>query len=154
MLPHIGPIYTALGEWHPWFAWRPVLTIQGYRWLIIVDRRRYIGNDRPRHPFWVHRPHQPVVPEPAPVLVNMRVEDILRHWRPGSAEWAWDEEYADLIDDPVTDRVRERIDAEGFGFDDHLAPVLLGSDGRVWDGHHRIVIAMERGREHLMVEVC
>lgn len=88
-----------------------------------------------------------------PDLVRMSLDEILTSWRPGSHEWTWGTEYADLIDDPVTTAVRKRVDAEGIGFMDHLAPILLGSDGRVWDGHHRIVIAIQRGISHLSVEV-
>ena len=90
----------------------------------------------------------------APGLVRKPLAQILTFWRPGSQDWSWAEEYADLVDDPVTRRVRARVDAKGIGFADHVAPVLLGSDGRVWDGHHRICIAIERDITHLMVEVA
>ena len=88
----------------------------------------------------------------APVLVRMPVESIVTNWRVGSAEWSWDEERADLSNDPVTAAVRHRVLTEGIGFADAYAPVLLGSDGRVWDGHHRIVIALEQGITHLNAE--
>lgn len=90
----------------------------------------------------------------APVLVRKSLAQILTFWRPGSADWTWAEEYADLIDNPVTARVRDRVEADGFGFCDDVAPILLGSDGRVWDGHHRIVLAIEDNAHELMVEVC
>ena len=41
----------------------------------------------------------------------------------------------------------------GIAFADDYAPVMLGSDGRVWDGHHRIVLAIEQRIPSLMVEV-
>ena len=63
----------------------------------------------------------------APVLVRMPVESIVTNWRVGSAEWSWDEERADLANDPVTAAVRHR-------------------------GHHRIVIALEQGITHLNAE--
>lgn len=87
-----------------------------------------------------------------PDLTEMPVAQIVTFWRPGSHDWSWAEEYADIIDNPVTAAVRERVNNEGVGFVDHLAPVLLGSDGRVWDGHHRICIAIEQGIPTLMVE--
>src|SRR5690606_24415273 len=31
-------------------------------------------------------------------------------------------------------------------------PILLGTDGRVWDGHHRITVAMHLGLESVPVE--
>lgn len=88
----------------------------------------------------------------APVLVSMPLSHILTFWRPGSGDWPWFEEYTNLIGAPVTDAVRARVNAEGFGFHDHIAPVLLGSDHRVWDGHHRIVLAIQQAVPSLMVE--
>ena len=92
----------------------------------------------------------------APLLVSKPLAHITTFWRPGSRDekWTWADEYGDLIDDPVTGAVRLRVDAEGIGFVDHIAPVLLGSDGRVWDGHHRIVIAIERCIPTLMCELA
>lgn len=90
----------------------------------------------------------------APVLVSTPLAHIVTFWRPGSQDWSWAEEYADLLADPVTERVRERVDSEGIAFADAHSPVLLGNDGRVWDGHHRIVIAIERRIPSLMVELA
>lgn len=87
-----------------------------------------------------------------PVLVSVPLSHILTFWRPGSGDWSWFEEYTNLIGAPVTEAVRARVNAEGFGFHDHLAPVLLGSDHRVWDGHHRIVLAIQQAVPSLMVE--
>ena len=91
-----------------------------------------------------------------PVLVEMSTADLLRRWRPGSQDWTWAEEYRDLIYGPhrsVTAAVRRLIELEGFGFQDHIAPILLGSDGRVWDGHHRICLALQQGVKTLAVEM-
>lgn len=85
-------------------------------------------------------------------LTRMPLRRILAEWRPGSHDWSWDDEYADLVDDDVTRRIEERVLDEGIGFTDHIAPVLLGSDGRVWDGHHRIVLAMKHGITELRVD--
>lgn len=89
-----------------------------------------------------------------PVLKEMPLATVLTFWRPGSFDWTWADEYVDLMerDSAVTDAVRARVEAEGLGFIDHMAPVLLGSDGRVWDGHHRICIAIEKAAHTLMVE--
>lgn len=87
-------------------------------------------------------------------LTRLPVDRIITDWRPGSHDWTWDEEYRDLtVDNPVTDAIRRRVDTEGIGFQDDIAPVMLGSDGRVWDGHHRICIAIERDITHLDVEI-
>lgn len=90
----------------------------------------------------------------APQLVRMPVATIVASWLVGSADWSWDEERDDLANDPVTEAVRRRVLNEGIGFADAYAPVLLGNDGRVWDGHHRIVIALEQGIPDLMVEMA
>lgn len=88
-----------------------------------------------------------------PILTKKPVSQIITFWRPGSCDWSWAEEYADVMSQARTQPVRERVKNEGFGFVDHLAPVLLGSDGRVWDGHHRICLAIEQGVPELMVEM-
>ena len=67
----------------------------------------------------------------AGVLERKRLAQLLTFWRPGSCDWTWAEEYADLIDDPAPARIRERVAREGFGFADDVAPIHLGGDGRV-----------------------
>ena len=88
----------------------------------------------------------------APLTRPMTLLRLVTEWRPGSHDWTWPEEYADVMERPETAAIRARVDAEGIGFHDHIAPILLGSDGRVWDGHHRICIAMERGIRTVRVE--
>jgi hypothetical protein len=90
-----------------------------------------------------------------PVLKRMAVHQIVDNWRPGSqgSDWTWADERRDLQDDPATERIRQRVDAEGIGFIDYVTPILLGNDCRVWDGHHRLIIALERGIEFVDVEV-
>lgn len=75
---------------------------------------------------------------------------VLKRYRPGSGDWDWPTEWADiiqhdggvtiagLISDIATHGVRE--------------PLLLGDDGRVWDGHHRLLVARLLGIETLPVE--
>lgn len=87
------------------------------------------------------------------MITSLSVEEITALWRPGSHDWPWSAEYDDLANDPVTQAIEERVDKEGIGFADDIAPILLGSDGRVWDGHHRIVIAMKRGIKTLNVDI-
>lgn len=78
---------------------------------------------------------------------NARLDHLLGVYRVGSGDWAWREEYDNLIDQPDTQKLLARIRAEGI-----REPVLLGTDGRVWDGHHRIVIAMHLGLDSVPVE--
>lgn len=66
------------------------------------------------------------------------VEVLVSH-RPGSRDWTWADEAADLIerDGPALDELIRSVATEGV-----REPVLLGDDGRVWDGHHRIIAAL------------
>ncbi len=87
------------------------------------------------------------------VLIAKTVAEIVTFWRPGSREHSWADEYAEIMVQPNTKAIYERVDSEGIHFADRFAPVLLGNDGRVWDGHHRICIAIQRGYPYLMCEV-
>lgn len=88
-----------------------------------------------------------------PIVVSKPLAQIITFWRPGSFEWSWEEEYADIFARPETKNIEALVDAQGIGFLDHVAPVLLSNNGRVWDGHHRICIAIKRGIPSLMVEL-
>jgi len=88
-----------------------------------------------------------------PVLVSRSVAQIITFWRPGSGDWSWADEYADVMSQERTTEIYRRVDAEGISFIDSVAPVLLGNDGRVWDGHHRICIAIQRHIHSLMCEM-
>ena len=90
------------------------------------------------------------------VLISKPLSHIVTFWRPGSHDWSWADEYADLMgrDREVTDAIDERVRSEGIAFADDFAPVLLGSDGRVWDGHHRICLAIKCCIPSLMCEVA
>ena len=88
----------------------------------------------------------------APALTEMPLAQVVEFWRPGSHDWTWVDEYADIVARPETPAIRKRVQEEGIGFLDRVAPILLGSDGRVWDGHHRICIALELGIGTVNVE--
>lgn len=71
------------------------------------------------------------------ICARMPLVDLLRDYRDGD-EHGWATEFAylkfnhgaqlaDLMVNIVTYGVRE--------------PILLGADGRVWDGHHRLCVA-------------
>lgn len=78
-------------------------------------------------------------------LKRIGLDEIVRWWKPGSGDWDWAEESRRLMQRPETYAIIDRIRDEGIGFADDLQPIMLGSDGRVWDGHHRIVIALHLG---------
>ena len=96
-------------------------------------------------------------------LTTMPVSQIVQQWRPGSGDWSWDAEAVE-IDSRVCvccgqrghyqRMVEDRIGAEGIGFVDGFAPILLGNDGRVWDGHHRLVAARRMGIASVCVEIA
>lgn len=89
-----------------------------------------------------------------PALTSRPLAQIVTFWRPGSHgdDWTWADEYGQLIGQDVTKRIGARVAAGGIGFADDFAPVLLGNDGRVWDGHHRICLAIQQGVPALMVD--
>lgn len=70
---------------------------------------------------------------------TMSYDELTAKWRVGSGDWSWEEE-GRLLRSPAnahTSHLTELIEEAGAITD----PVLLGTDGRVWDGHHRVVIA-------------
>lgn len=90
---------------------------------------------------------------------EVALADVLRDYVPGSFDqpWSWDDEQRWL------DEFVSCCDVPGHyqaALERHLAsvgrieqPVCLGDDGRVWDGHHRIVAARRLGFATIRVEV-
>ncbi|WP_045562678.1 ParB N-terminal domain-containing protein [Streptomyces sp. FxanaA7] len=80
------------------------------------------------------------------------LQRILTEVRCGSQDWPWEEEWADLArrhaKTGYLDRLEEKIRENGI-----TMPVLIGSDGRLWDGHHRVCIAVRLGIGYVPVEV-
>lgn len=115
---------------------------------------------------WRHV-HLTVTAEAAVALTTLRLTDVLAQWRPGSHDtadtpsganraWTWIDEAHDLATRTpgyqagIVDRVRR----EGVGFlDDAGGPILLGNDGRVWDGHHRLCAALTLGIQFIQADV-
>ena len=66
---------------------------------------------------------------------------VLAEVRCGSQDWTWEEEWADLdrrhAETGYLAKLGQRIRENGI-----TMPVLIGSDGRLWDGHHRLRIAV------------
>lgn len=77
---------------------------------------------------------------------------VLAEVRCGSEDWSWDEEWADLdrrhAETGYLAKLEQQIRANGI-----TMPVLIGTDGRLWDGHHRLRIAVRLGIDYVPVEV-
>jgi len=104
----------------------------------------------------------------------MKLSELLENYRPGSFDppWSWDDEVHDLHHNapcPTAYAITQGIDVEPCDdpspgcyqrrLEEHLRevgaitqPVCLGGDGRVWDGHHRIVAAIRLGFDEIPVE--
>lgn len=80
------------------------------------------------------------------------LQRILTEVRCGSRDWTWDEEWADLdrrhAATGYLDKLEQQIRENGI-----TMPVLIGSDGRLWDGHHRLRIAVRAGIGYVPVEI-
>ena len=87
-------------------------------------------------------------------LERVSPEWVFANYRPGSADWSWLDEKHDLKtrDRVKTDKLRQLILAKGFSFSDESHPITLGNDGRVWDGHHRLILALELHPMYIFVK--
>lgn len=74
----------------------------------------------------------------------MTAAEIMARWRPGSYEerWSWHDERRELEEYNGLFVRALAYDIQAYGIKE---PVLLGDDGRVWDGHHRILLAERYG---------
>lgn len=79
-------------------------------------------------------------------LVRVPLAAVLEHYRPGSGDWSWDEEGIDLdsrvcvcCNQPGHYQAQIEDYLRGLGRVEQ--GICLGNDGRVWDGHHRIIAA-------------
>lgn len=80
----------------------------------------------------------------------MRLQDILNDYSPGD-KWFWEDEFAYLRDKHATRLYHLAVQIVRLGIQQ---PVLLGDDGRVWDGHHRLCIAYDFDIYDVPVEVA
>lgn len=69
--------------------------------------------------------------------VELPLEVVLDCWQDGDVR-GWAEEFAWLESNhgDALDLLTDSIRADGI-----REPIVLGSDGRVWDGHHRLYVA-------------
>ena len=65
------------------------------------------------------------------------IETVLAEWRDGN-ECGWDEEFEWLEQNHADKLETLMADIEANGIRE---PILLGNDGCVWDGHHRLYCA-------------
>lgn len=86
-----------------------------------------------------------------PLPTTLRTAYVLERWRPGcGCDWDWATEWADICQEDAGMRLAGLIgDIAANGIRE---PLLLGDDGRVWDGHHRLMVARLLGIEELAVE--
>jgi hypothetical protein len=73
---------------------------------------------------------------------------ILTAVTPGSGDWTWPEEMADLANRHPQRLADLQADLAANGI---TTPVHIGSDGRLWDGHHRITVAHRLGIGYIPV---
>jgi hypothetical protein len=85
-----------------------------------------------------------------PIPVALPTECILERYRPGSGDWDWPTEWAEIAQHDAGMAIAALItDIATRGI---TTPLLLGDDGRVWDGHHRLFVARLLGIRDLPVE--
>ena len=82
---------------------------------------------------------------------RLTIMDIVNGWRPGSGDHSWRAEAFNLWqhERPTMSALVASILRSGLPG----PPILLGDDGRVWDGHHRIVAAVAAGLQWVPVDV-
>jgi ParB-like chromosome segregation protein Spo0J len=74
----------------------------------------------------------------------------LARWCPGSEDWDWPSEWAEIAQHNAGVTLANLI---GYIAVNGISePVLLGDDGRVWDGHHRLMVARLLGIRTVPVE--
>jgi ParB-like chromosome segregation protein Spo0J len=81
------------------------------------------------------------------MFATMNPFDVIANYKDGD-EVGWEQEFALLyrIHKDKLDELRDSILAEGM----HSA-IWLGSDGRIWNGHHRLLIAIEQNLDSVPV---
>lgn len=77
------------------------------------------------------------------------LREVMLKWRPGSFDHTWEEEILDLFCRDTIHMAELIIDIRKNGMRD---PVLLGNDGRMWDGHHRTAVYYLLGQDLIAIE--
>lgn len=120
----------------------------------MADPRGDVGDVEPYRYWWGETTDATSID-----AMSMPLAEILAKWLPGSRPQphTWDDEERDILervclccDQPGHyQRQLEAFLAERGGIDQGIC---LGGDGRVWDGHHRIVAARRLGLDVLPLE--
>lgn len=76
----------------------------------------------------------------APKTLVMATEAVLSNYRVGSVDWGWDIEFAMLTGQDAHRELTAKMQAD-IACNGMIEAVLLGTDMRVWDGHHRLCVA-------------
>lgn len=79
---------------------------------------------------------------------TVRLDHLQGVYSVGSHDWSWADEYDDLMRREYTSMMTLILSIKSYGIQQ---PILLGDDGRVWDGHHRICAAMHIGLDTIPV---
>jgi hypothetical protein len=83
-------------------------------------------------------------------MQELSLDTILANWKPGSFDdpWTWGQEHEWLWchQKKKMKDLTKSISTHGI-----KTPIILGDDGRVWDGHHRICIAIDLKIETLKI---
>ena len=79
---------------------------------------------------------------------TMSVDDVMRLYTPGD-EHTWAYEFATLGLHHHSTLTRLTYD---IGLHGIREPLLLGNDGRLWDGHHRLLVACATGIQRVPVQ--
>lgn len=80
-------------------------------------------------------------------IQTVRLDHLLGVYRVGSSDWSWQDEYDILYESDYQRQLTDQIRENGI-----TEPIMLGNDGRVWDGHHRVCAAMHIGIDSIPVE--
>lgn len=74
-------------------------------------------------------------------VIKMSPENVIEHYKDGDEigwpyelMWLWTEHRKQLL------ALMDSVLKDGF-----QEPIILGNDGRVWDGHHRLAVALALG---------
>lgn len=82
-------------------------------------------------------------------MKRLELEYVLSAWGPGSGNWPWAAEFGDLLTRDGGALASLLADVAVHGIRE---PLLLGDDRRVWDGHHRLLVARLLGLTAIPVQ--
>lgn len=101
-------------------------------------------------------------------MVSISLDELLSTYCPGSNDWTWDDEAAYLLSFgcgchnapdyagptpcPIAGHYQLNLEAHLRTVGRITQGVCLGNDGRIWDGHHRIVAARRLGFTEIPIE--